>query len=100
MEFVKEQHGKIDSLTLADNVVEIKSTEAGIVQKIDALELGKLSVQLGAGRVNKEAKIDYEVGIYLNKLVGDTVKKGDVLATVYLNKKADLNCFDKIFTIK
>ena len=49
---------------------------------------------------DKEAKIDYEVGIYLNKLVGDTVKKGDVLATVYLNKKADLNCFDKIFTIK
>lgn len=100
LEFVKEQHGKIDSLTLTDNVVEIKSTEAGVLQKIDALELGKLSVQLGAGRVNKEAKIDYEVGIYLNKLVGDTVKKGDVLATVYLNKKVDLNCFDKIFTIK
>ena len=46
------------------------------------------------------AKPKQEVGIYLNKLVGDTVKKGDVLATVYLNKKADLNCFDKIFTIK
>ncbi len=100
LEFVKEQHGKIESLALSDNIIEIKSTEAGVVQKIDALELGKLSVQLGAGRVNKEAKIDYEVGIYLNKLVGDTVKKGDVLATIYLNKKVDLNCFDKIFTIK
>lgn len=99
-ELVKAQGGKIDSLRLSDDSIEIVATEAGIVKKINALELGKLSVKLGAGRVNKEDKIDYNVGIYLNKLVGDTVKKGDILATIYVNKNVKLDEFDKIFTIK
>lgn len=100
LELVKAQGGKIDSLRLSDDTIEIVATEAGIVKKINALELGKLSVKLGAGRVNKEDKIDYNVGIYLNKLVGDTVKKGELLATIYVNKNVKLDEFDKIFTIK
>lgn len=100
LELVKAQGGKIDSLRLSDDSIEIVATEAGIAKKINALELGKLSVKLGAGRVNKEDKIDYNVGIYLNKLVGDTVKKGDILATIYVNKNVKLDEFDKIFTIK
>lgn len=100
LELVKAQGGKIDSLRLSDDSIEIVATEAGIVKRINALELGKLSVKLGAGRVNKEDKIDYNVGIYLNKLVGDTVKKGDILATIYVNKNVKLDEFDKIFTIK
>lgn len=100
LELVKAQGGKIDSLRLSDDSIEIIATEAGVVRKIDALELGKLSVKLGAGRVNKEDKIDYNVGIYLNKLVGDTVKKGDLLATVYVNKNIKLDEFDDIFVIK
>ncbi len=100
LELVKAQGGKIDSLRLSDDVIEIRATEVGIVRKIDALVLGKLSVKLGAGRVNKGDKIDYNVGIYLNKLVGDTVKKGDLLATIYVNQNVKLDEFDKIFTIK
>lgn len=100
LELVKAQGGKIDSLRLSDDSIEIIATETGVVRKIDALELGKLSVKLGAGRVSKEDKIDYNVGIYLNKLVGDTVKKGDLLATVYVNKNIKLDEFDDIFVIK
>ena len=100
LELVKAQGGKIDSLRLSDDSIEIIATEAGVVRKIDALELGKLSVKLGAGRVSKEDKIDYNVGIYLNKLVGDTVKKGALLATVYVNKNIKLDEFDDIFVLK
>lgn len=100
LELVKAQGGKIDSLRLSDNIIEMESVESGVVKNINALELGKLSVALGAGRVNKEDKINYNVGIYLNKLVGDTVKKGDTLATIYYDKKVDLSKFDDIFTIK
>ena len=32
--------------------------------------------------------------------VGDTVKKGDLLATVYVNKNIKLDEFDDIFVIK
>ena len=50
---------------------------------IKALNIGKLSCSLGAGRINKEDTIDYGVGIVLNKQVGDLVNIGDTLFTLY-----------------
>ena len=43
-------------------------------------------MKLGAGRETKEDKIDPDVGIVLNKKVGDKVEIGDTLATLYNNK--------------
>jgi hypothetical protein len=40
---------------------------------------------LGAGRENKESKIDLSAGIVLNKKVGDPVKSGETLAITYTN---------------
>ena len=40
---------------------------------------------MGAGRIKKEDKIDMAVGIVLNKKVGDLVKTGDLIATIYSN---------------
>ena len=53
----------------------------------DAGEVGKISVDLGAGRLRKEDDIDKAVGIVLNKKNADKVKKGDILAFVYANNK-------------
>ncbi len=62
--------------------------------------MGKLSLSLGAGKLKKNQRIDHSVGIKLNKLVGDSVKKGDVLMTLYVNKDTpDVNIED-IFTIE
>jgi len=41
----------------------------------------------GAGRATKEDQIDLSAGIVLYKKVGDAVKKGDLLATVYGNEQ-------------
>ena len=99
-EMVKHQKGNIKGIKVSDNQIKIKSKSSGILKKIDALALGKLSLALGAGKVKKSDKIDYTVGIKLNKLVGDEVKKGDVLATLYVKKSApDVN-IDEIFTIQ
>ena len=38
----------------------------------------------------KESKIDYGAGILLKKKVGDFVKKGEILAILYSNKKNSL----------
>ncbi len=46
---------------------------------------GKISVNLGAGRIKKEDTIDKSVGIILNKKSSDKVKKGDILAFIYSN---------------
>ncbi len=96
LDFVKNQGGDITSLKVSNITEEIKAPTSGEVKNINALNIGKLSCSLGAGRINKEDKIDYEVGIVLNKLVGDKVNLGDTLFTLYKkdNQKLDLNISD------
>ena len=98
-ELVKYQEGDLKKIEVSKNTTKIRSTKEGEIKKINALELGKLSLSLGAGKVKKTDKIDYTVGIELNKMIGDTVKEGEVLMTLYTKKEApDVN-IDNIFTI-
>ena len=99
LELMKAQGGDITKIEVSSKRQKIKADRDGIIKKIDALAVGKLSVELGAGRKTKEDKIDYSVGIKLNKLVGEEVKKGDVLATLYVKEKVDLDNLETIFTI-
>ena len=55
---------------------------------MDAYRFGKLSLDLGGGRVTKDDKIDPSVGIVLKKKIGDNVNIGDVLCTLYLKEDA------------
>lgn len=99
LEMVGMQGGDIASIEVSKKTYKIKAPSSGLLSKINALELGKFSLNLGAGKLNKEDKIDYSVGIKLNKFVGDTVKKGDVLATVYYNKIKPYYDINSIFKI-
>ena len=94
-EIVKCQKGDLSELSISNNTYKIIANKSGVIKKIDALELGKLSLFLGAGKEKISDKIDHGVGIRLKKYLGDTVKKGDVLALVYYNKKKiDVNIED------
>ena len=62
-----QEYGDIERVRISSKVVDIKSKKSGIIKSIDALEIGKLSVLLGAGRENKEDIINLEVGIKLEK---------------------------------
>lgn len=86
--WISNQGGDLSKLNISDKVILIKSNQDGIISHINALKVGKLSVKLGAGRITKDSKIDYSVGIKLLKQSGDLVKKGDILAKLYVN---DLN---------
>lgn len=66
-------------------IEEVKSNKEGYIFEINAEKIGKLASYLGAGRVRKEDNIDYEVGIILNKKVGDSVKENEVLAYIHAN---------------
>ena len=100
LQLVEMQNGKIDKLSVCEHKKYIKSPKKGTITDINALALGKLSVSLGAGRQSKEDKIDYGVGIKLNKLVGEKVKKGEIIAYIYTDKSIkEINC-DEIFTIQ
>ncbi|TDI71953.1 MAG: hypothetical protein E2O85_01290 [Bacteroidetes bacterium] len=57
--------------------------EAGpIIEAIDALEIGRACVDLGAGRRNKEDSVDPLAGIYLLKKESDAIGSGEPLFEV------------------
>lgn len=99
VELVEAQGGDINNIKVSDKKYIVKSNKDGVLKKINALEIGKLSLELGAGKKSIKDTIDYSVGVRLNKLVGDNVRRGDVLATLYVNKTIPNIDIDKIFTI-
>ncbi|MFK7844617.1 MAG: thymidine phosphorylase [Rhodothermales bacterium] len=86
-----------DSYPAANHVVEIRALEheRGFVTSINALEIGKITVALGAGRLKKEDVVDPAAGVVLGLKVGDPVNKGDVLATLHAGTAFDLPGFEK-----
>ena len=99
-DFITYQHGNIDDLKIEDEEIIIRANKEGTIKKIHALEIAKLSYNLGAGRNSKEEQIDYDAGVYLEKEIGDQVKPGDVLMRLYTKKKLDTINLDKIFEIE
>ena len=47
------------------------------------LVIGNASVLLGAGRIKKEDSIDFAAGIIMHKKLGDAVKAGEPICTLY-----------------
>ena len=60
----------------------IISEETGYISSIKASELGKLAMELGAGRRVADEAINFAVGLNLHAKIGDYVEKGDVLVSV------------------
>ena len=87
LEWVKAQGGDINNIPLAKHSKEIIAPTDGYISFINALEIGKLSRKLGAGRLTKDDEIDLTVGIILNHKVGEYVQKDETLATVFYNEK-------------
>lgn len=89
VEWIEAQGGNVQQvlntelLPSAKYQVELKSIESGWIKDIHALELGKLSMHLGGGRLKASDPINYGVGIVLHHKVGDEVAKDDVLLTIH-----------------
>jgi pyrimidine-nucleoside phosphorylase len=89
---VKDQEGDGDALYHMDtffsketHVIHAKSS--GYIKKIHALAVGKAAMLLGAGRQKKDDVIDYSVGVYIHQKVGDKIKSGQPLFTLYHTNK-------------
>ena len=55
----------------------------GYVESIDALAVGLASLELGAGRVRKEDKVDHAAGLVIQAPVGARVRAGEPLVVVH-----------------
>lgn len=95
-EMVKLQGGDedfIDDITLfpkSEFTLEIKSNKSGYVKHINSEKIGICSLLLGAGRENKESKIDLSAGIKLLKKVGDLVEENETIGILYYNNDKNL----------
>lgn len=74
---------------------EIKGI-SGKIKEIDALKIGILSSEIGAGRMRKEDDINPAVGIVLNKKVGDEVETEEVLCTVHHDTKLSKDYIERL----
>lgn len=87
-EIIINQGGIYESILTNDvkDKVDVLSVSDGYIKNIDAEKIGRASMLLGSGRETLDDKIDYEVGIVLNKHKGEYVSKGESLLTMYVNK--------------
>ena len=108
-EMVKNQGGDISYIEnpkkfkSAKYILEVESDRNGIVNELNAEDIGRVACFLGAGRIKKDEKIDMAAGIILNKKVHDYVEEGDCLCEVHCDdeKKAKeaVKELEKIFKI-
>ena len=109
IELVKMQEGDISYIENTDKFEKAKygipiiSKKEGYINRIDASKIGKIACYLGAGRIKKEDKIDYTVGIILDKKVSEKVKEKEIIGYIYTNdeekSKKALEQIEKIIEI-
>jgi pyrimidine-nucleoside phosphorylase len=92
--FIEAQGGNPDVadrpdelLPQAKNKVEVTADKDGVISEVDAEELGVAAMMLGAGRETIDSELDLAAGLMLHKKIGDPVKKGESLLTIYSNKE-------------
>jgi pyrimidine-nucleoside phosphorylase len=72
-------------------IVEVVSApQNGYLREVDALEVGRTAVLLGAGRSKKGDRIDHAVGIEVFGKVGDRFKLGQPLFSIHARDQAIL----------
>lgn len=76
-----------EKLPTAKYKIKLPAKQSGYIAEIIADEVGIAAMLLGAGRATKEDNIDLSVGLILHKKVGDQVKSGESLLTIYSNNE-------------
>ena len=103
-EMIKWQNGDIRVITNPSTfiprskfVCEVKSPCDGYIKSMHARTIGYASIAINVGRTKAEDKVDFGAGFYLDKKVGDYVKKGDIIAHIYASDSSKINEAKKLF---
>lgn len=89
LEIVKAQGGDINYLRNPENYPKskfhkkIRLMNEGYISFVNTYEIGMAAIDLGAGRLKKEDKIDPKAGIIFNYKIGDKISKSDVVAELF-----------------
>ncbi|MGZ6347283.1 MAG: thymidine phosphorylase, partial [Anaerolineales bacterium] len=74
-----------DKFQKAKFIEAVKADRSGYLSRVNARTIGEASVSLGAGRAVKADTVDHAVGFIIHHKVGDYVKEGEPLYTIYAN---------------
>lgn len=102
-QFIESQGGNpavVDDVNLLPQAAfktEVPSKTEGYISNMVADDIGTAAMLLGAGRATKESEIDLAVGLVLHKKVGDFVKNGESIATVYSNTEDVAECLGMLY---
>lgn len=94
---IEAQHGQsriVDDLSLLPGcreVVPVRAARTGWIAAMRTREIGIASMLLGAGRLSYSDPIDLGVGLVLKKRLGEPVEKGEPLAELHVNSRANLD---------
>ena len=83
-QMIKAQGGDPDApLPKAEHWHVIRAAESGYVSELEAISVGVASWRLGAGRERKEDAVQFGAGIEIHAQVGQQVKAGDPVMTLF-----------------
>jgi pyrimidine-nucleoside phosphorylase len=80
---------KMRAVHRAPVLTEVVAPSAGILRKLDALEIGRLCVELGAGRAKAGDDVDFAVGVECLRKEGDKVAQGESILRVHSRAAVD-----------
>jgi pyrimidine-nucleoside phosphorylase len=93
LKMVQLQGGDITLLKHPDKYPKSKIHEKlfagknGFLESTDNYQIGMASLELGAGRMTMADKIDPKAGIIFHPKIGMKIKKGDLIAELFTDKK-------------
>jgi len=82
---------KMREVHRAPVITDIPSPATGTLTKLDALEIGKLCVELGAGRAKAGDAVDFAVGMECLRKEGDAVVDGEPVLRVHGRLPVDVH---------
>ena len=80
---------KIRELHSAPIITDLPAISRGTLTRLDALEIGRLCVELGAGRAKAGDAVDFSVGVECLKKEGDAVERGETVVRVHSRQRID-----------
>lgn len=83
LELCQLQGGRLSDLPTPANKEVIKAQTAGFVSGMNTEKIGLAALSLGAGRIKTTDTIEPTAGIEMHRKLGDEVKPGDPLFTLY-----------------
>ena len=83
-------------MCIRDRQYVLKAEQNGNIADIDALIIGQVLCEAGAGRSQQGQDIDHGIGIQLHKKVSDNVEEGEPIMTLDADYGFDMHLLQRL----